>query len=87
MSLKDLQVQISLTRPVKAITVAASLDRLCRKGRVIRRLVGEGRTHYVYSSMSHTSRSKPSRSLPTANAEANPSNGLSGVAPPRKLTP
>ena len=48
-SLKELQVKISFTRPVKAVTVAASLYRLYRKGRVIRTLVG---THYVYSLMS-----------------------------------
>ena len=61
MSLKDLQTQISPTRPVKDITVAASLDRLCRKGRVIKRLVVDTHTHYVYSSMSRASRSMASR--------------------------
>jgi hypothetical protein len=82
-SLRELQAQISLTRPVKAITVAASLDRLYRKGRVIRRLVGEGRAHYVYSLMSHTL-GTPSRSSPTANAEANTSNRLGVRFPPTK---
>jgi predicted DNA-binding transcriptional regulator len=52
LSLKELQVKISLMRPVTAITVAASLDRLCRKGRVARKIVGEGRAHYAYSARS-----------------------------------
>jgi hypothetical protein len=49
LSLKELQLKISPTRPVMAIIVAASLDRLCKKGRVVTRLVGEGRQPYVYS--------------------------------------
>ncbi len=57
-SIKELQAQISLTRPMKVITVAASLDKLYRKGRVIRRLIGDGRTHYVYSLISTQEKSQ-----------------------------
>jgi predicted transcriptional regulator len=49
LSLRELQVKISTTRPVTTIMVAASLNRLCRKGEVTRKMVGEGRAHYVYS--------------------------------------
>ena len=49
LSLEELQVKISPTRPITAIMLAASLNRLCRKGEVVRELVGEGRAHYVYS--------------------------------------
>ena len=52
LSLKELQVKISPTRPVMAITIAVSLDRMYRKGRVTKKMVGERRTHYVYSARS-----------------------------------
>jgi predicted DNA-binding transcriptional regulator len=48
-SIKDLQLRISPTLPVAVVTVASALDRLYREGRVFRRLVTEGGTHYVYS--------------------------------------
>jgi len=49
LSLNELQAEISPTRPITAIIVAASLARLHKKGQVVRELVGEGRAHYVYS--------------------------------------
>jgi len=49
LSLEELQAKVSPTRRVTAIMLAASLNRLCRKGEVVRKLVGEGRAHYVYS--------------------------------------
>jgi predicted DNA-binding transcriptional regulator len=52
LSLKELQMRIPSTGPVTAIMLAASLNRLCRKGKVVRKLVGEGRAHYVYSTKS-----------------------------------
>jgi hypothetical protein len=47
--LKELQVKISPKRRVMAITLAASLERMCRKGQVIKKMSGEGRAQYVYS--------------------------------------
>jgi predicted DNA-binding transcriptional regulator len=48
LSLKELQVKV-LPRPVTPIMLAASLNRLCRRGEVVKELVGKGRAHYVYS--------------------------------------
>ena len=50
LSLEELQVKVAPTRPsVTPIMLAASLNRLCKKDKVVRKLVGEGRAHYVYS--------------------------------------
>jgi predicted transcriptional regulator len=49
LSLNELRVKISPTRPMIALNVAASLARLHRKGKVIKKLAGEGRAYYVYS--------------------------------------
>jgi predicted transcriptional regulator len=50
LSLKELQVKVS-PRRVTPIMLAASLNRLCKRGQVVRELVQEreGRAHYVYS--------------------------------------
>jgi predicted transcriptional regulator len=50
LSLKELQVKVS-PRRVTPIMLAASLNRLCRRGHAVRELVREreGRRHYVYS--------------------------------------
>jgi len=52
LSLKELQMKISPKRSVMAITVALSLDRMYRKGQVIKKICGERRAHYVYSARS-----------------------------------
>ncbi len=48
-SVRELQTEITRTRPVAATTVATILDRLYRKGIALRTLVREGGPHYVYS--------------------------------------
>ena len=49
LSLEELQAKVSPTRRVTPIMLAACLNRLCRKGEVVRKLVVERRAHYVYS--------------------------------------
>jgi predicted transcriptional regulator len=49
LSVKEFQLKISHTRPVAVTTVATILDRLYRKGIVLRKLIREGGPHYVYS--------------------------------------
>jgi predicted transcriptional regulator len=49
LSLKELQVKISPIHPVTAITVAASLNRLYKKGQVVKKMVGQARAYYLYS--------------------------------------
>jgi len=52
LSLKELQVKVSPIRPVTAIAVAASLNRLYKKGQVVKKMVGEARAYYLYSAKS-----------------------------------
>jgi hypothetical protein len=63
-SLKELQMKMPSMRPVATITVAATLDRLCRKGKAFRKLVREGRPYYVYS--------QDSREIPAFAARETP---------------
>jgi hypothetical protein len=56
LSLKELQVKISPVRPVTAIIVAASLNRLCIKDKVVRKLVGKASTLRVLRKTQRTNR-------------------------------
>ena len=49
LSVKEFQLKISHIRLVAVTTVATILDRLYRKGIVLRKLVRNGGPHYVYS--------------------------------------
>ena len=48
LSVRESQSRTSRTRPVAVTTVATILDRLYRKGLVLRQLAREGSPHYLY---------------------------------------
>jgi len=52
LSLKELQMRISPIRPVTTITVPATLNRLYKKGQVVKKMAGKAPGYCMYTAIS-----------------------------------